>query len=106
MSPGFEKSRLFIEAQLRQITPADRQIHLGHKAAMYLVPYQLDPTLQALKQPRQRILIADAVGLGKTLETGILVTELMRRDRGKCILVLTLKSMMTQFQKLELSFLV
>jgi len=98
-SPGFEKSRLFIEAQLRQITPADDKIHLGHKAAMDPVPYQLDPPLQALKQNRQRILIADAVGLGKTLEAGILMTELMRRGRGKRILVLTLKSMMTQFQK-------
>ena len=78
---------------------ADDKIHLGHKAAMDPVPYQLDPALQALKQNRQRILIADAVGLGKTLEAGILMTELMRRGRGKRILVLTLKSMMTQFQK-------
>lgn len=99
LSPGFEKSRLFIETQLRQITPADEKIHLGHKAAMDPVPYQLDPALQALQQNRQRILIADAVGLGKTLEAGILMTELMRRGRGKRILVLTLKSMMTQFQK-------
>lgn len=99
MTPGFEKSRLFIETQLRQITPADDKIHLGHKAAMDPVPYQLDPALQALKQNRQRILIADAVGLGKTLEAGILMTELMRRGKGKRILVLTLKSMMTQFQK-------
>lgn len=98
-SPGFERSRLYIESQLRQITPADERIHLGHRAAMDLVPYQLDPALQALKQNRQRILIADAVGLGKTLEAGILMTELIRRGRGKRILVLTLKSMMTQFQK-------
>ncbi|HCF1684379.1 TPA: DEAD/DEAH box helicase [Pseudomonas aeruginosa] len=99
ITPGFEKSRLFIETQLRQITPADDKIHLGHRAAMDTVPYQLDPALQALKQSRQRILIADSVGLGKTLEAGILMTELIRRGRGKRILVLTLKSMMTQFQK-------
>lgn len=98
-TPGFEKSRLFIETQLRQITPADDKIHLGHRAAMDPVPYQLDPALQALKQNRQRILIADSVGLGKTLEAGILMSELIRRGRGKRILVLTLKSMMTQFQK-------
>lgn len=62
LTPGFEKSRLFIETQLRQITPADEKIHLGHKAAMDPVPYQLDP---ALKQNRQRILIADAVGMSR-----------------------------------------
>ena len=98
-SNSFERSLLYIESQLRQATANDEQIHVAHKAAMDLVPYQLDPTLQALKQPRQRILIADAVGLGKTLEAGILVTELIQRGRGKRILVLTLKSMMTQFQK-------
>lgn len=98
-SNSFEQSLLYIESQLRQATANDEQIHVAHQAAMDLVPYQLDPTLQALKQPRQRILIADAVGLGKTLEAGILVSELMQRGRGKRILVLTLKSMMTQFQK-------
>ena len=98
-SNAFERSLLYVESQLRQATPNDEQIHVAHQAAMDLVAYQLDPALQALKQPRQRILIADAVGLGKTLEAGILVTELMQRGRGKRILVLTLKSMMTQFQK-------
>jgi SNF2 family DNA or RNA helicase len=66
---------------------------------MNLVPYQLDPAIQGLSQPRTRILIADAVGLGKTLEAGILATELIQRGRGKRILVVTLKSMLTQFQK-------
>ena len=79
--------------------PNDARIHLGHRAVMDLEPYQLEPALQALRQPRSRILIADAVGLGKTLEAGILATELIQRGRGKRILVVTLKSMLTQFQK-------
>ncbi len=84
---------------LRQKVPTDEHIYFGHKAAMDTLPFQLDPTLTALKQPRQRILIADAVGLGKTLEAGILMSELMRRGKGKRILVLAVKSMLTQFQK-------
>jgi SNF2 family DNA or RNA helicase len=77
----------------------DEKIHLGHRGVMNLVPYQLDPALQALRQPRSRILIADAVGLGKTLEAGVLATELIQRGRGKRILVVTQKAMLTQFQK-------
>lgn len=52
-SNAFEQSLLYIESQLRQATANDQHIHVAHKAAMDLVPYQLDPTLQALKQPRQ-----------------------------------------------------
>ena len=98
-SSGYADSLLYIESQLRRQSINDEQIHIAHQGAMDLVPYQIDPTIQALKQPRQRILIADAVGLGKTLEAGILVSELIHRGRGKRILVLALKSMLTQFQK-------
>ena len=98
-SDRFDKSFLYLEAKLRRSTPNDDKIHLGNRAVMDVNPYQLDPALQALRQPRQRILIADAVGLGKTLEAGILATELIQRGRGRRILVITQKSMLTQFQK-------
>ncbi|PVZ64548.1 helicase [Pelagibaculum spongiae] len=98
-SSAYLTSRLYIESMLRQRLPTDQRVHLGHKAAMDPLPFQLDPVKIALQQPRQRILIADAVGLGKTLEAGILVSELIRRGKGKRILVLTVKSMLTQFQK-------
>lgn len=98
-SPQYAAALLAIESQRRRSIPNDVSIRLGHKAAMNVVPYQLDPALQALRQPRARILIADSVGLGKTLEAGILATELIQRGRGKRILVVTQKSMLTQFQK-------
>lgn len=98
-SPFFNKSRLFIESQWRQKKKTDERLYIGHNAAMNLMKFQLEPARIALEQPRQRILIADAVGLGKTLEAGILMSELIARGKGRRILVVTVKSMMTQFQK-------
>lgn len=98
-SPRAARSRLFIESLLRATAPTDNAIHVGNKAAMDSLPYQLVPTKQALSQPRQRILIADAVGLGKTLEAGILMSELIKRRKGRRILVVAAKSMMLQFQQ-------
>lgn len=99
LSPQFIASLLYLEARLRQTVPTGQQIALGDRGAMDLLPFQLQPTARVLEQLRPRILIADAVGLGKTLEAGILVSELMRRGRGRRILVVTTKSMMQQFQK-------
>jgi superfamily II DNA or RNA helicase len=98
-SPYYRDTRLFLEALLRQTVPPDERLSIGHRGAMDVLPYQLDPARLALQQPRQRILIADAVGLGKTIECGVLLSEMIRRGRGRRILVLTVKSMMTQFQK-------
>ena len=98
-SSNFRKSRLFIESKWRQQIPTDSKLHIGHRAAMDSMQFQLLPACLALRNIRQRILIADAVGLGKTLEAGILISELMARGKGKKILVVTVKSMMTQFQK-------
>ena len=98
-SPFFRRSRLYIESQWRQKIPTDSALHIGNRGAMDLMKFQLEPAQISLRRPRQRILIADTVGLGKTLEAGILMSELIVRDKGKRILVVTVKSMMTQFQK-------
>lgn len=98
-SAFFRKSKVYIESQWRKKIPTDSKIHIGDKAAMDLMDYQLEPAQMALNKTRQRILIADTVGLGKTLEAGILLSELILRGKGKRILVVTVKSMMTQFQK-------
>jgi len=98
-SPRYRDSLLYLETQLRSRVTTGADITLGHLAAMDTMDFQLEPARTALSQTRPRILIADTVGLGKTLEAGILATELMARGRGKRILVVTVKSMLTQFQK-------
>ena len=98
-SPRYRDSLLFIEAHLRRSVPTDAALVVGQRAAMDALPYQLLPAAKALAMPRQRLLIADAVGLGKTLECGILCSELIRRGRGRRLLVVTSKSMLVQFQK-------
>lgn len=98
-SPYFRESRLMLESHLRATAPGDASVHIGHRGAMDVLPFQLEPARLALSQPRQRILIADAVGLGKTIECGILLAELIKRGQGRRILVVTVKSMLTQFQK-------
>ena len=96
------KTRLRIESVARHNPVSGGKIALAHHAAMDVLDYQLQPAYKALnsdRDPRSRILIADAVGLGKTLEAGVLLTELICRGTAKRILVVTLKSMMAQFQK-------
>lgn len=98
-SPQYRRSRLYIESLLRRTPPTDEKIYLGQHGALDPAPYQLTPAHQALKELRPRILIADGVGLGKTVEVGILMSELIKRGRGERILVVAIKSMLAQFQE-------
>lgn len=51
--------------------------------------YQLVPVVMALDAPQVRLLIADDVGMGKSIEAGLVISELMSRHRAERILLVT-----------------
>src|SRR5262245_57603767 len=54
-----------------------------------LEPYQLVPVIRALRMSRVRLLLADGVGLGKTIQAGLVITELIARRVAHRVLVVT-----------------
>ena len=52
-------------------------------------PYQLVPVSRCLRMARPRLLLADDVGLGKTIEAGLVITELIACRRASRILIVT-----------------
>jgi len=98
-SPGLSDTKLHLEAAFRHTpTTTRRPITLG-RAAIDNLTFQHLPVERALAQDRVRLLIADDVGLGKTLEAGLIASELALRGRANRILVVTTRAMLTQFQK-------
>jgi len=61
--------------------------------------YQLVPVVMALEQEPVRLLIADDVGLGKTIEAGLVATELIARQRARRVLVVTPANLREQWQE-------
>lgn len=62
-----------------------------------LSAFQLEPTLALLARPRPRLLVADDVGLGKTIEAGLAMLELLARRRIRNILVVTPAGLVSQW---------
>ena len=57
-------------------------------SAIQVHPYQLEPVLRALQMPRVSLLLADGVGLGKTIQCGLVTEELLLRRRIRRILII------------------
>ncbi|MFI8940066.1 SNF2-related protein [Streptomyces syringium] len=101
-SSYFRRGRLFLEAVLRKtpLPQSERGLALADRFLLDPLAHQQRPAELALsmRNLRPRILIADVVGLGKTLEIGLTLAELIRRGRGERILVVTPQSVLEQFQ--------
>jgi superfamily II DNA or RNA helicase len=102
-SPGYRRARLWVESTLRKsaLPLSDDEPSVSTRMLADALPYQQAAVRQALSRDnlRPRILLADAVGLGKTLEIGMILSELVRRGRGDRILVVTPRHVLEQMQQ-------
>jgi superfamily II DNA or RNA helicase len=57
------------------------------RSGIQIEDYQLDPVVRALSMPRTNLLIADDVGMGKTIEAGLVMQELALRHRARTMLI-------------------
>lgn len=101
-TPGHRRSRLWLEAMARKtaVPITDPTLTVATQGLADSLPYQLAAVRKALAPDnlRPRILLADAVGLGKTLEIGMILSELVRRGRGERILIVTPRHVLEQMQ--------
>ena len=83
----------------RSATAADRNLFQApFRAGIRLDPYQLLPLAKALRLPRVNLLIADDVGLGKTVEAGLVLREMLLRRRVDYVVISSPAAMTAQWQ--------
>lgn len=101
-SPHYRDARLWLEATLRKtpIPLGEPTLAASKYALAKRLQYQYSAVQQALdpENLRPRILLADAVGLGKTIEIGMILSELIRRGRGERILIVCPRHVLEQMQ--------
>ncbi|HEY2168331.1 MAG TPA: DISARM system SNF2-like helicase DrmD, partial [Candidatus Angelobacter sp.] len=77
----------------------DRTLHSPFRSGIEIDDYQLDPVVRALSMPRVNLLVADDVGLGKTIEAGLVVQEMILRHRVRSVLIVCPSSLQLQWKE-------
>jgi ERCC4-related helicase len=100
---GFDPPRQFAAflntLQWNCVTATDPTLFQApFRAGIRIDPYQLEPLRKALRLPRVNLFIADDVGLGKTIEAGLIASELLLRRRVRDIVVACPPSMLLQWK--------
>jgi superfamily II DNA or RNA helicase len=72
-----------------EATPAPDAMRTLPSATLAVLPFQLEPALAVVRGMSSRILIADEVGLGKTVQAGLVISEVLRRSPAAHVLVVT-----------------
>jgi SNF2-related domain len=68
------------------------------RAGIHLLDHQLTPLFKVLSLPRANLFVADDVGLGKTIEAGLVLSELLLRQRVEFVLIVCPASVCLQWQ--------
>ena len=68
--------------------PSLSTLYSLNAARVDFIPYQFRPVLRFIRSDRPRLLIADGVGVGKTIEAGLILRELQARREIKSILII------------------
>ncbi|MBD2090660.1 DEAD/DEAH box helicase [Microcoleus sp. FACHB-1515] len=100
---GFDQPRQF-SAYLHAlrwncVTSTDPKLFQApYRAGIEVKAYQLEPLRKALKMPRVNLFIADDVGLGKTIEAGLILREMLMRQKIKRVVISCPPSVVRQWQ--------
>ena len=76
-----------------------KSIQAPFRSGIDIEDYQLDPVVRAIRMPRVNLLIADDVGLGKTIEAGMTVLELVIRHRCRKVFVVCPSPLQVQWKE-------
>lgn len=76
--------------------PSGRDLYSLNSARIDFVPYQFRPALKLIHADEPRILIADSVGVGKTIEAGLIIKELQARNDLENIMIICPKPLVTE----------
>jgi SNF2 family DNA or RNA helicase len=91
--------QLLMDAARLNLRSGASPFRCSGKLAVQPRPFQLVPLLMALRMPTVRMLIADDVGIGKTIEAGLIARELLDRREIKRIAILCPPQLCQQWQK-------
>ena len=76
-----------------------RAVQSPFRSGVTMEDYQLEPVVRAIRMPRANLLIADDVGLGKTIEAGLVAQELLTRHRIQQVLIVCPAGLLVKWQE-------
>lgn len=83
---------------IRLKNPLSDSIYALHAARIRFIPFQFKPILKLVRAEQPRLLIADEVGVGKTIEAGLILRELESRQNVSNVLIVCPKALVTKWR--------